>query len=216
MSYGSRGYSKSDYARTLAATFSYFLAMQRDAVGVMTFDEQLGEYLPPRYRPGHLHRIMLCLEREEGGRGTNLIEPLDQLAQVIRKRGLIVLISDLLAPAEQLDRYLGYLAARGHDVVIFRVLDPAELEFSFEQPTMFRDLENGGEMYIDPQAARAEYHRRFQQHATSLDETCGRLGIELRTIRTDEPLELAMFQFVEARARRGRLARTRRMAGGAR
>ena len=124
-------YSKSDYARTAAATIAYFLTMQRDAVGVLLFEDRITEYLPARYRPGHLRRLMAALEREPTGRATDLAEPLEEIAATVRKRGLIILISDLLAPTDSLQTRLGYLRSRGHDVVVLRVLDPAELSFSF-------------------------------------------------------------------------------------
>src|SRR5262249_26471103 len=113
MSYGSGEFAKSEYARTLAASLAYFLFTQRDAVGLLTFDEGISEYLPPRHRPGHLRRIMVALEREMGGLSTDLTKPLEQIAGSVRKRGLVVLISDLLAPVEDLQNKLGYLRSRG-------------------------------------------------------------------------------------------------------
>src|SRR6478609_3662550 len=127
MGYRSGPYSKSDYARTAAATIAYFLSTQRDAVGLVAFEDRVTEYLPPRHRPGHLRRLMAALEREPTGRATDLAGPLEQIAATVRKRGLIVLISDLLAPVDALKARLGYLRARGHDVAVFRVLDPAEI-----------------------------------------------------------------------------------------
>src|SRR4051794_1177388 len=142
-------YSKSDYARTVAATIAYFLSTQRDAVGLLEFEDKITEYLPPRYRPGQLRRLFAALEREPRGRATNLAEPLEQIAATVRKRGLIILISDLLAPTEMLRNRLGYLRSRGHDVVVLRILDPAELEFPFATPAMFHDVESGRELYVD-------------------------------------------------------------------
>ena len=148
-------YSKSDYARTAAATIAYFLAMQRDAVGLLLFEDRITEYLPARYRPGHLRRLMAALDREPAGRATDLVQPLEEIAATVRKRGLIILISDLLAPTDSLQTRLGYLRSRGHDVVVLRVLDPAEVDFPFTTPAMFHDVESGKEIYIDPTAARA-------------------------------------------------------------
>src|SRR5262245_15594094 len=170
MSYGSGEFSKTDYARTLAASLAYFLFTQRDAVGLLTFDEAISEYLPPRHRPGHLRRMMVTLERETGGESTDLTKPLEQIANSVRKRGLIVLLSDLPAPVQDLQTKLGYLRSRGHDVVVLRVLDPAEVDFTFSTPGMFHDLESGRTIYVDPSAARAEYKRRFSEHATRLRE----------------------------------------------
>src|SRR3954469_6539885 len=143
MGFGSLKYSKVEYARTCAATLAYFMSTQRDAVGLVTFDEQIADYVPARYRPGHLHRLMVCLERAVAGTSTNLATPLEQVATTVRKRGLVVLISDLLASVETLRNQLGYLRSQGHEVVLIRVLDPAELEFTFEKAVTFVDLESG-------------------------------------------------------------------------
>jgi uncharacterized protein (DUF58 family) len=204
MSYGSGSYTKTDYARTMAASLAYFLFTQRDAVGVLTFDEKITEFLPPRHRPGHLRRLMGVLERETGGRSTNLARPLEQIAESVRKRGLVVLISDLLAPADVLRPKLGYLRSRGHDVMVLRVLDPAEVDFTFAAPGMFHDLESGRNLYIDPQVARAEYQRRFNEHAAELNRACIDLGVDFAQLTIDRPLELSLFDLLQARSRRGR------------
>jgi uncharacterized protein (DUF58 family) len=204
MGYGSGPYSKIEYARTVAATIAYFLSLQRDAVGLLTFEDRITDYLPPRYRPGHLRRLFAALEREPTGRATDLAEPLEQIAATVRKRGLIVLISDLLAPTEALRTRLGYLRSRGHDVVVLRILDPAEVGFTFATPAMFHDVESGRELYIDPAAARDEYLRRFAAHAAGVERSCVDLGIEFKSITTDRPLELVLFDLLKARMRRGR------------
>src|SRR6266536_2825631 len=106
MTYGSLAYSKAQYANTLAATLAYFLYLQGDAVGLLTFDEQIREYLPARNRTGHLRHLMLRLKQPAAGRATDLASPLKRIVEVVRKRGLIVLISDFLAPIERLETEL--------------------------------------------------------------------------------------------------------------
>lgn len=212
MGYSSIGYTKSDYARTAAATIAYFLSTQRDAVGMLTFEDRVVDYLPPRYRPGHLRHVMAALQREPEGRATDLVAPLKQIASTVRKRGLVVMVSDLLAPVDVLATYLGYLRSQGHDVILLRVLDPAELTFQFTSPAMFQDVESQRELYVDPQAARAEYLRRFQQHAGELQRICENQGIELVSIGTDRALELVLFDLL--RLRMSRTRRTARRAGG--
>jgi uncharacterized protein (DUF58 family) len=218
MGYKSGSYSKFEYARTAAATIAYFLSIQRDAVGLLTFEDRITEYLPPRYRPGQLRRLLALLERAPEGRATNLAEPLEQIAATVRKRGLIILLSDLLAPTDALRTRLGYLRSRGHDVVVLRVLDPAEVNFEFAVPAMFHDVESGRELYIDPAAARAEYLRRFQAHAAQIERSCVDLGVEYEMITTDRPLELVLFDLLKLRMRRGRRPgrRTAPGRGGAR
>ncbi|MBW3596405.1 MAG: DUF58 domain-containing protein [Planctomycetes bacterium] len=215
MAYGSQGFTKSDYAATLAATLGYFLTRQRDSVGLLTFDEDVVELIGARYRPGHLHRLMLALERETAGTATDLAAPLERIAQRVQKRGVIVLISDLLAPIDALERNLGYLRTRGHEVIVYRVLDPAEIDFRFDAPAMFRDLESGREVYIDPEATRQDYLRRFGEHSAAIEKTCANLGIDLHQFAIDRPLELSLFDYLHSRQRRGRqVMRSGRMKVG--
>lgn len=203
MSFGSTGYDKAAYAKTAAATLAYFLALQRDAVGLLTFDAQVHDYLPARFRPGHLHRLMMLLERSCGGQATDLAAPLEQVARLAHKRGMVVLLSDLLAPPEVLRRPLGYLRARGHEVLVMRVLDPAERDFPFREAALFRDLETGRELYVDPELARDRYRQRLEEHSATLTRLCHGLGIEWVSLSTDQPLELALFDLLAARLRRG-------------
>jgi len=218
MGYSSLAYDKASYARTAAATIAYFLALQRDAVGLITFDAGIKEFLPARFRPGHLHRLMMLLEHAPAGTATDLAAPLEQVAKTARKRGLVVLLSDLLAPLESLETRLGYLRARGHEVVVMRVLDPAEVDFPFQEAAMFHDVESGRELYVDPSIARERYRQRFDEHAEGLAKVCNKLGIDLSVLPTDRPLELALFDFLSTRLRRGRQVARRqampRQAGG--
>lgn len=206
MGFGSVGYTKVEYARTAAATLAYFLAGQRDAVGLVTFDEQIADYLPARYRPGHLHRLMLCLERATAGKSTDLSAPLEQVAATVRKRGMVVLISDLLAETTSLQTRLGTLRSQGHEVVLFRVLDPAELEFDFDAPAVFSDMETGRDLYVDPSAIREQYKRNFQHHAAEVEKTCRELGIDYIPISTGKPLEHVLSGFLQSRLHASRQA----------
>jgi uncharacterized protein (DUF58 family) len=221
MSYGSLAYDKAEYAKTAAATIAYFLSLQRDAVGLVTFDAQIQEYLPARFRPGHLHRLLIGLERSPSGTSTDLTVALAQVAQTAKKRGLVVLLSDLLAPLDSLERHLGYLRSQGHEVLVIRVLDPAEVDFPFAEAAMFQDVETGRELYIDPHVVRKQYAERFAEHARGLSRTCNRLGIDLYDLSSNRPLELALFDLMNSRMRRGRQvsrrqgpARRPAMAGG--
>jgi len=204
MGYGSLKYTKVEYARTVAATLAYFLAMQRDAVGLVTFDQQIAEYLPARYRPGHLHRLMVCLERAVAGKSTDLTKPLEQVASAVRKRGLVVLISDLLASTDLLQTRLGYLRSQGHEVVLLRILDPTEIDFKFDKPAMFVDPETGKDLYVDPSTARAIYQKNFNKHADEIRKTCDELGIDFYQFSTGQPLELALADFLQARMHQGK------------
>ncbi len=209
MSYGSLGFPKSDYARTLAATLAWFLNEQGDAVGLFTFAERVRDYLPARHRHGHLRQLMLLLEKESAGSETNLAEPLRRAAELARKRGMIVLISDLLAPVDELERDLGRLTAAGHDAVIFQVLDPNELAFNFDRAMLFQDIESGKDVYLEPEAVRSEYQRRLQAHTRGVEDVCRKLGFTFFRVVTNQPLELALFDFLKSRQRRGKIIRRR-------
>lgn len=211
MSFGSGEYRKKDYARTLAASLAYFMFTQRDAVGLLTFADDVADYLPPRHHAGHLRRLFGMLDRDTAGKATDLSRPLERIAESVRKRGLVVLISDLLTPVEQFRSRLGYLRSRGHDVLVLQVLDPTEINFTFAAPQMFHDLESGRKLYIDPQGARADYQRRFNEHAAELKKACLDLGVDFNRLTTEQPLELALFDLLHIRERRGR--RVARRAG---
>jgi uncharacterized protein (DUF58 family) len=213
MDYGSVGYSKADYARTLAATLGWFLNGQGDAVGLFTFDAEVREYLPARHRHGHLRQLMLALEKHGGGRETNLNAPLRRMSELIRKRGLVVLVSDLLAPINELESSLGRLTAAGHEVVIFQVLDPNELKFNFHDAMLFQDIESERDLYLDPEAVRSEYQRKLAEHSEGVEKICRRLGISFHRATTNRPLELALSDFLRSRGRRGKVVRIRGQRG---
>ena len=209
MGYGSLSYTKAQYAGTLAATLAYFLHTQGDAIGLITFDDKVSQYMPPRNRSGHLRRLMLALETKPAGSATELKAPLEQVAQKVTKRGLVVLISDLLAPIETLEESLGYLRACGHEVVLFNILDPSELHFDFETPAMFWDLESEREMYIDPSAVKKQYLSKINEHLASAKSTCRNLGIDYHSLTTDRPFGLALLDFLNDRMRHGKQIRRR-------
>src|SRR5713226_5737405 len=177
MGYGSLAWNKAQYANTLAATLAYFLSLQGDAVGLLTFDEQIRDYLPARHRAGHLRHLMLALETPGGGAATDLTAPLKRIVQIVNKRGLMVLISDLLAPIQTLEKNLASLVACGHEVIIFNVLDPAELAFSFDKASLFHDMESGRDLYIDPHMARKEYVKRLESHLNQVEAISQKLGM---------------------------------------
>ena len=208
MAFGSTGSTKAEYAATLAATLAFFLHLQGDAIGLLTFDEKVRDYLPPRHRLSHLRQLMIALEKPVAGRATDLVAPLQRTVEIVRKRGLLVVLSDFLAPIEQLEPALIRLAACGHELVVFQILDPAELAFEFNEPTMFEDAETGRLLMLDPAAARAEYQRKLGAHCDTLRKILQRLGGSYSRLVTNQALELALFDFLRARSQRRTLRRT--------
>ncbi len=196
---GPRQIAKIDYARILLATLAFFLARQRDAVGLVTFDEQIRDLIPPRFRPGHLRRLLVALERNPAGTGTNIRAPLERLALTFRKRGMVVLVSDFLLSPEDLRRPLATLRALGHEVALIRVLDRTEKTLELEEPAIFVDLESRRDLYVDPVAGQRDYRKRFAQHAAGLQILCQELGIDWHEVFTDEPLERSLHRFISRR-----------------
>jgi uncharacterized protein (DUF58 family) len=176
-------------------------------VGLLRFDEQIREYLPARHRTGHLRHLMLALERPMEGQATNLETPLKRIVEIIHKRALIVLLSDFLAPLDTFESNLTSLAACGHELIVFQVLDPLELNFEFGEASMFQDLESARTMFIDPRAARKEYLNRLESHCAGLRAACQRLGVACHRLSTSRPLELALFDFLRERMQRRRKTR---------
>jgi uncharacterized protein (DUF58 family) len=141
---------------------------------------------------------------------------LRRMSELIRKRGLVVLVSDLLAPINELESSLGRLTAAGHEVVIFQVLDPNELKFNFHDAMLFQDIESERDLYLDPEAVRSEYQRKLAEHSEGVEKICRRLGISFHRVTTDRPLELNLSDFLRSRGARGKTARRRGQQGAMR
>lgn len=199
MSFGSLGYTKHDYSRTIAASLAWLLNRQGDAVGLSLFDERVRLVVPARYRPGQLRRIMVTLEEPTSGRETNPEHALEHAAQRLNKRGFVVLISDLLAPVEQFEAGLKLLRGCGHDVVVFQVLDPVELNLNIDGPRLFEDLETHEKVYADPADSAAGFIQRMTEHNLAVQAVCEKLGAAFVRTVTNEPLELNLSEFLHAR-----------------
>ena len=216
MGYGSLGYHKSDYASTLAATLGHFLFAQGDAVGLVTFDDNVNQVIQARNRHGHLRRILHALEQPPTGTATDLAAPLQRIAEMQLRRGLLVLVSDLLAPIDALAKRLAHLRASGHDLVIFQIFDPAERDFTFDSPALFEDSESRQKVYIDPISARDEYCKRFNEHIEAIRKIAAELTVDFHPVPTDRPLSEALFEFMNDRQRRGRIIQRRTAPGSVR
>ena len=202
MSFGSPGYTKHDYSRTIAASLAWLLNRQGDAVGLSLFDERVRMVVPARYRPGQLRRIMVTLEQPTSGSETNPEQALEHAARRLNKRGFVVLISDLLAPVEQFEAGLKLLRGCGHDVVVFQVLDPVELNLEIDGPRLFEDLETKQKIYADPKDATESFVKRITEHNAAIQSVCEKLGAAFVQTVTNEPLELTLSEFLNARRQR--------------
>ena len=205
MSFGSGSYTKHDYARTVAASLAWLLNRQGDAVGLTLFDDHVRSIVPARYRPGQLRRLFVTLEEPASGLDTKPGVAMEDVAQRLRKRGLVILISDMLAPVQQIGDGLRLLRGCLHDLVVFQILDPAEKNLTFDGPKLFEDLESGQKIYADPNQARSEYQRRLDDHNLAIQSECESVGAAYRQLTTDQPLELALAEFLQARRQRSRM-----------
>jgi uncharacterized protein (DUF58 family) len=202
MRYGSGPMTKLEYGSCLAASLAYLMNRQRDASGLVTFDDEIRSLLPPSVRPGHLRALLLSLDRLPHGSRTDAGRPLHQLADAIRKRGMVVLISDLLDdPARVIDG-LKHFRFRGSDVLVFHVLDPAELTFPFDRPVKFRDLETDEEVLASPSAVREQYLSAMNGLIETYRRELRSTGIDYHLLDTSRPLDFALLSFLAVRGRR--------------
>ena len=201
MAYGSHGVTKRDYACYLAASLAYLMHRQRDAVGLIAFDETIVQRLPPSARASHLRAVLLGLERLPQGAKTNVAKPLGDLAKVLAKRGLVVVISDLLDEPAGVIQGLRHFRQRGTDVIVFHVLDPQELHFTFADVARFRDVESASEVFADPAAVRGDYLAAVGGFIDTYKQQLGGAGIDYHLLDTSKPLDLALVAYLKARGR---------------
>ena len=201
MAYGSRGVTKFEYAASLAASLAYLMTRQRDAVGLTAFSDRIVEALPASARPGHLRTLLSALERIEIGSRTDVSKPLHRIADSLTRRGMVVLISDLLDDPEAVVRGLKHFHYRGSDVLVLQVLDPDELEFPFDRATRFEDLETGDEVTAVPAAVREHYLKQIRGLVDRYKRELGAAGIDYHLLNTSQPLELALLAYLSTRSR---------------
>ena len=199
---GAAPMSKLEYGSVLAASLAFLMNRQRDATGLIAFDEKIRVRLPAAARPGHLHAVLLALERLEAGQRSNVGRPLHQLAEALVKRSLVVLISDLLDDPEPVVKGLRHLKFRGTDVVVFQVLDPHELTFPFRGAAKFKDVETAQELLADPVKARKGYLRELAGLTLRYDRELRAAGMDYVQVDTAQPLDFALLTYLSARGRR--------------
>jgi len=201
MAYGSRGMSKFEYAACLAASLGYLMNRQRDGVGLVAFSDRIVGAVPSSTKAGHLRNLLVALDRLEVGSRTNVAKPLHQVAETLTKRGLVVLISDLLDDADSVIRGLKHFQYRGSDVLVFHVLDADELEFPFDRTARFEDLESGDEIVAVPGAVRHHYLKQLGALIDRYRRELGAARIDYQLLSTAEPLEMALLAYLSTRSR---------------
>lgn len=203
MAYSSGGISKLDYARFLAASLLYFSRGQRDRVGFATLDDEVRDYVPCSAK--HLEVALHTIDRLQPGGKSALGPPLLRLADRLRRRGFVVLISDLYEEPEKVAVAIAPLRAEGHDVIVFHVLDPAEREFPFDQAASFVDAETGDRLPVVPAALRAQYRAMIERHTEELSRTLRENRVDYVLLDTKQPLDVALFHYLTSRERLSRV-----------
>jgi len=199
MAYASDGVSKFDYGSILAASLAYLMLKQQDAVGLITFSNRIDKMIPPKATHDHLFAILKELEDRRPKGETSAASVLQELAASLKRRGLIILISDLLDKQEEVVRGLKQLRSRGSDIMIFQLLDRDELEFPFKEPSLFRDMEEDLKLLADPHAIRSAYLEAIHTLINGYREACASHLIDYSLFDTSIGLDRALVRYLSWR-----------------
>jgi uncharacterized protein (DUF58 family) len=196
--------SKFAYAQCAAAALAYLVLHQRDAVGLVTFDQEIRQVIRPSSNPTQLKQLLHVMEESTATRKTHTGPIFHDLAERLGRRGIVVIVSDLFDDVESMLAGLKHLRHRRHDVIVLHVLDPAEIDFPFQQVTMFKGLEALGDVVAEPRSLQAAYQREIQAFVKRIRAGCRAQQIDYVTLRTDQPLDAVLRTFLSARKKRVR------------
>lgn len=200
MNYASDGISKFDYGCTLVASLAYLILRQQDAAGVVTFSNKVESFLPPRAKRDYMTQIVAALEKRRPSGDTHVGKILEEIAGQIKRRGLVVLVSDLLDEAEQILKGLRLFRFKGNDVIVFHVLDQAELDLPFDGNILFEDLEEENlKVIADPKTIRATYKQVVDEFVSQMRKECHDSTIDYQLISTSTPLDQALASYLSWR-----------------
>lgn len=202
MGYSSNSVNKLEYSCYLSAALSYLMLKQRDSVGLVLFDQNIKKYIPPKSAlRSHLHVILQELDKLEPSRTTNISSALHEMAERIKRRGLIILISDLFDDSDRVIHGLKHFRHKKHEVIVFHVLDPKERSFAFPELAIFKDLETDEELMTSPWQIRKEYTERFKALVNKYTLQCRESLIDYVLLDTSIPFDYALFSYLSKRQR---------------
>jgi uncharacterized protein (DUF58 family) len=199
MGFASRGVSKLEYACFLAACLAYLAHRQRDRVGIVTFDEAIVSYVPSSAK--HFNAVLHTLDQAKPERAGNLSGPVGKMAEHFKRRSVLALISDFYEEPEAVLEAIKPLRFLGNDLMVFHVLDPAELEFSYDDASSFEDLESGEQIPVVPETLAQQYRALMQEHISSLGSKFSEHRIDYTLLNTSHPLDHALFNYLSNRER---------------
>lgn len=199
MAYGSTGTPKMDYARFLAASLAYMASQQRDAAGLIVFDDEVRNYIPPSTRQGQLHRLLHGIEHAEPAARTDYARPFDHFQEFMKRRGLAVVISDFWADPDVIMKSVSPLRFRGNEVILFHVLDPQEVRPRLRGPAIFIDMETQDSLEVSPEYAQVDYRTKIDAHIEALRTKAKGAGLDYFLLQTDRPLDNALREYLAIR-----------------
>lgn len=199
MGFGGHGPPKIDYARRIVASLAYLLVNQGDAAGLSVCHDSLHLEIPPSRRPAHLQYIFDTLAGLEPGRETGLVDALHTIAEKIGQRAMVVIISDLFTDPEAFGDALQHLRYRKHDIAVFHLMDPQEINFDFERPHRFVDLEDGTSIVAEPILVAEEYRSALTTFMTAVREKCHDVHADYHLVTTDQDYEELLRDFLTTR-----------------
>src|SRR2546423_3976046 len=199
MKFESRGVSKIDYGCYVGACLAYLAQRQRDRVGCITFDSDIVSHIPPSAK--HFNVVLQTLDRSKPERPGNLAVPLNKMAEHFKRRGILVLISDFYEEPDAILEAIKPLKFLGNDLIVFHVLDPAEIDFGFDDASSFEDLESGEQIPVVPESLRDEYRAMIRAHIGALTTKFSEHRIDYTLLNTAEPLDRALFSYLSSRER---------------
>jgi uncharacterized protein (DUF58 family) len=191
--------SKLDYAQRAAAALAYLVLHQQDSVGLVTFDSEIRSLIRASSNPSHLKEILHVMEATSAERKTSIGPIFHDLAERIKRRGIVIVLSDLFDNVDSLMKGLKHLRHRRHEVILMHVLDPAEVDFPFDRITLFRGLENLPDVLVEPRAIRKAYLAEFGRYLRRLQTGCRAHAIDYVPMRTDRPLEVTLASYLASR-----------------
>jgi uncharacterized protein (DUF58 family) len=203
MAFGSGALSKLQWGSFLAAALSYLMLEQNDAVGLVLFDSEVRQYLPPKARPTQFRRILELLDHSYSREDTDVGAVLHDMAERIPRRGLVILISDLIDEEPKIADGLQHFRHNNHEVVVFHTLDDAEIEFPYDRTTRFKDMEGAGRLTANPKTLRSRYLSRIQTFLENLETICFERKVSYNLARTNEAYDQFLAAYLEKRARMG-------------
>jgi uncharacterized protein (DUF58 family) len=201
MSYSTGKVSKLEYASMLAASLVYLLLHQKDSAGLITFSDKINTYVPPRSTPAHLNALLHQLSTVKPGGDTNIAGTFHQLAERVKRRGLVIIMSDLWDEPSAVLTALRHFRHKKHEVLVFHIQDPNEREFAFRTPVVLKDMETGRELTVDPRVLREQYQQDFDRFFATFERGCREAAIDYHRVTTDTPFDRALFSYLERRSR---------------